>query len=57
MLTGLGHLHSANRYILLALILIVLITSFTKWKGNKEYSKQDDKLNLMTFIITHFSCF
>ncbi len=53
MLTGLGHLHSANRYILLALILIVLITSFTKWKGNKEYSKQDDKLNLMTFIITH----
>ena len=53
MLTGLGHLHSANRYILLALILVVLITSFTKWRGNKDYTKQDDKLNLITFIITH----
>ena len=53
MLTGFGHLHSANRYILLALILIVLITSFTKWRGNKEYTNQDDKLNLITFIITH----
>ncbi len=53
MLTGFKHLHSANRYILLALLLIVIITSFQKWKGKKEYTKQDDKLNLITFIITH----
>ena len=53
MLTGFKHLHSANRYILLALLLIVIITSFQKWKGKKEYTKQDDKLNLITFILTH----
>ena len=53
MLTGFKHLHSANRYVLLALLLIVIITSFQKWKGNKEYTKQDDKLNLLTFIFTH----
>lgn len=53
MLTGFKHLHSVNRYVLLALLLIVIITSFQKWKGNKEYTKQDDKLNLVTFILTH----
>ena len=53
MLTGFKHLHSANRYVLLALLLILIITSLKKWKGNKEYTKQDDKLNLLTFIFTH----
>ncbi|MDB4088246.1 hypothetical protein N9544_01355 [Flavobacteriales bacterium] len=53
MLIGFKHLHSVNRYVILALILIVIITSFQKWKGNKEYSKQDDKLNLLTFIFAH----
>lgn len=53
MLKGFEHLHSANRYILLALLLIVIITSFQKWKGKKEYTKQDDKLNLLAFIFTH----
>ena len=53
MLTGFKHLHSANRYILLALLLIVIITSFQKWKGKKEYTKQDDKVNLITLIMTH----
>jgi hypothetical protein len=53
MLTGFGHLHSANRYILLALILIVIFTSFSKWRGKQSYSAQDDKLNLITFILTH----
>lgn len=53
MLTGFKHLHSANRYVLLALLLIVIIISLKKWKGNEEYTKQDDKLNLLTFIFTH----
>lgn len=53
MLTGFKHLHSANRYILLALLLIVIVTSFMKWQGKKEYTKQDDKFNLLAFIFTH----
>ena len=48
-----NHLHSLNRYIILVLILVVIFSSFKKWKGNKEYTKQDDKLNLMTFIFAH----
>lgn len=48
-----NHLHSATRYILLALLLIVIITSFQKWKGKKEYTKQDNQLNLFAFIFTH----
>jgi hypothetical protein len=35
------------------LILVVIFSSFKKWKGNKEYTKQDDKLNLLTFIFAH----
>lgn len=53
MLTGFGHIHSVNRYILLALILIVIFTSFSKWKRKQAYSGQDDKLNLVAFILTH----
>lgn len=53
MLTGFKHLHSANRYVLLALLLIVIVTSFMKWQGKKEYTKQDDKFNLLAFIFTH----
>lgn len=53
MLTGFKHLHSVNRYAILILLLVVIISSYKKWKGNKEYTKQDDKLNLVTFILTH----
>ena len=53
MLTGFKHLHSLNRYVILILILVVIFTSFKKWKSNAEYSKQDDKINLLTFIFCH----
>jgi hypothetical protein len=53
MLTGFKHLHSLNRYIILALILIVLYKSFTGWKKKQAYTPLDDKLNLFTFIFAH----
>ena len=48
-----NHLHSTLRYFLLVFLLLVIVTSYQKWKGKKEYTKQDDKLNLITFILTH----
>lgn len=53
MLTGFKHLHSLNRYIILALLLIVLYKSFTGWKKKKDYTPLDNKLNLFTFIFSH----
>ncbi len=53
MYTGLQHLHSLNRYIILVLLLVVIYTSFTKWKGKKIYTGLDNKLNLFTFISAH----
>lgn len=53
MYKGLQHLHSLNRYILLALLLIVLVSSLQKWLGKKDYTKLDNRLNLFTFISSH----
>lgn len=53
MYTGLKHLHSLNRYILLALMLIVIFSSLKKWLGKKEYTPLDNKLNLFAFISAH----
>lgn len=53
MIKGIDHLHSANRYAILVLLLIVIFTSYKKWKSKQEYTNQDDKLNLITFILTH----
>lgn len=53
MYKGINHLHSLNRYIILALLLTVIVSSLMKWKGNKPFTKTDDKLNLFTFIATH----
>ena len=53
MYKGLNHLHSLNRYIILALLLTVIISSFMKWRNKSEYTKTDNKLNLFTFISAH----
>lgn len=53
MQTGLQHLHSLNRYILLILMLFVIVTSLQKWLGKKEYTNLDNKLNLFAFISAH----
>lgn len=53
MLTGFKHLHSLNRYIILALLLVVIYKSYTGWKKKQAYTPLDDKLNLFTFIFSH----
>ena len=53
MLDTVRHLHSINRWIILILLLVTIVTAFSKWSSNKEYSEQDKKLALFTLISTH----
>jgi membrane-associated HD superfamily phosphohydrolase len=46
-------LHSLNRYIVLALLLVVIIKSLMGWLNKSPFEKTDDKLSLFLFIATH----
>ncbi len=46
-------LHSLNRFVLLALLLVVLYKSLTGWLNKSAYTNADDKLSLALFISTH----
>jgi low temperature requirement protein LtrA len=47
------HLHSINRWVILALLLISVLTAFSKWISKKEYTAQDKKLALFNLISSH----
>ena len=47
------HFHSALRYIVLFLLLIVVLKSFTAWRNNKPFTKGDNIFSLLLLISTH----
>jgi len=49
----LQHLHSVNRWIVLVLLLLTIITAFQGWFGKKTYTEGDRKKALFTLISTH----
>lgn len=53
MYTGLRHLHSGLRYVVLLLLIIAVITAISGLLGKKEYTEGNRKLNLFTLIFTH----
>ena len=53
MLTGLLHIHSLLRYIILLLLLITIFKSFSGWFGKKQYLSVDKKFALFTLITAH----
>lgn len=53
MYTGLLHLHSTLRYLVLILLVIAVIKAFTSWQGKKEFTAGDKKIYLFTLIATH----
>lgn len=53
MYTGLLHTHSLLRYVVLALLLVVIIKSLLGWLGKKPFGGLDNKLSLFLFISTH----
>ncbi len=53
MYTGLLHLHSALRYIVLILLIAAIVQAFAGWFGNKTFTASDKKLALFTLISVH----
>ncbi len=53
MYTGLLHLHSTLRYILLLLLVVTVIKASISIFGNKHFTEGDRKLGLYTLIATH----
>ena len=53
MLDTLRHIHSINRWVVLALLLVTIITAFSKASSNKNYTDQDKKLALFSLVFTH----
>jgi len=53
MYTGLTHLHSAFRYIVLILLLVVIIKSLLGWINKSKFEAIDNKLSLWLLIATH----
>lgn len=47
------HLHSINRWIVLALLLFAILSAFSKWIGNKDYTSSDRKLAMSAMMVTH----
>lgn len=53
MLTGILHIHSLLRYVLLILLLVSIVKSFSGWLGKKQYLSGDKKVALFTLISAH----
>ncbi|MEO9885283.1 MAG: cytochrome B [Balneola sp.] len=47
------HLHSVNRWIVLVLIILALVKSFSGWFGKREFTPSDKKTALFALIFTH----
>ena len=46
-------LHSLFRYFVLALLLIIIVRSFTGWQSKRAFTGSDDKFSLFLLITTH----
>ncbi len=47
------YLHSSLRYLILVFLVGSIFISFTKWRGNKPFTKGDKMTYLMTLIFCH----
>ncbi|MDR3712169.1 MAG: hypothetical protein P4L51_05095 [Puia sp.] len=55
MQTGLLHLHNLLRWIILILLVLSIVKSFSGWRGKKAFSPGDAKLWLFTMISAHIT--
>jgi membrane protein DedA with SNARE-associated domain len=55
MQTGLVHLHNLLRWVILILLVISVIKSYTGWKGGKAFNPGDRKVWLFTMIAAHIT--
>lgn len=57
MYTGLLHTHSMFRWLMLAILVLVIILFFMGWQGKKKWSKSDSVLSLILMIIADLQLF
>ena len=55
MQTGLVHLHNFLRWVILVLLVLSIIKSFSGWQGKKAFSASDKKVWLFTLISAHIT--
>jgi len=53
MYSGIVHLHSGLRWIVLGLLIYVIFNAYRTWKGGEGFSAKDKKMNLYALIATH----
>lgn len=53
MYTGLVHLHSAWRYVVVLLLIVSIIKAFVQWFGNNPFTSADKKIFLFAMISVH----
>lgn len=53
MLTGLNHLHSSLRYVIVILFILSILSAFIKWRGKKGFTKGDKMLYMFTMVFCH----
>ncbi|HEY0678260.1 MAG TPA: hypothetical protein VGD17_08235 [Chitinophagaceae bacterium] len=53
MYNGLLHLHNVLRWVILLLLVIAIVRSFTGMSGNKPFTNGDKKIGLFLMISTH----
>ncbi len=49
----LSTLHSYNRYLILAALLLVLVRAFSGWLGRRPYETLDNQASLALLILSH----
>jgi hypothetical protein len=53
MITGLTHIHSSLRYVILALLIYTAIKAWMGWLGKKEFQPADRKAGAITMGLLH----
>jgi membrane protein DedA with SNARE-associated domain len=53
MYTGLNHLHSSLRYVILIVLVAVIVRAMLKWSKNESFTKQDNLYSVIALGIVH----
>jgi hypothetical protein len=53
--TGLLHLHNILRWVILILLLVSIVKSYSAWKSKKVFTAGDKKLWLFTMVAAHIT--
>jgi hypothetical protein len=53
MYTGLNHLHSSLRYLIIIALVAVVVRAMLKWSKNESFTKQDNTFSIVALAMVH----